>query len=82
MAPCGAQLPRMPFSQVDVLPDVAERQAQRYREMTPAEKLARADAIWDLAWEAVTTGVRIRTPLLDDAGVTRTARELFRRAAD
>ncbi len=65
-----------------VSPDVAERQALRYRQMTPAEELAYADAIWDLAWDAVTSGVRLRDPELDDATVTRTARELFRRAAD
>jgi hypothetical protein len=67
---------------LDVSSDVAERQARRYREMTPAEKLGRADAIWELAWDAVTSGVRLRNPEFDDASVTRTARELFRRAAD
>ena len=80
-----AQLPDMmltALAPLDVSPEVAERQAQRYRQMTPAEKLARADAIWDLAWDAVTSGVRLRDPDLDDASVTRTARELFRRAAD
>jgi hypothetical protein len=66
----------------DVSPEVAERQAHRYRQMSPAEKLARADAIWDLAWDAVTTGVRLRDPQLTPAAVTRTARALFRRAAD
>ena len=72
----------MLLAPLDVSPEVAELQTQRYRQMTPAEKLARADAIWELAWDAVTTGVRLRDPDLDDATVTRTARELFRRAAD
>ena len=61
--------------------DVATLQAQRYRQMTPDEKLACADALWDLAWDAVTTGVRLRQPDLDSAGVDQAARELFRRAA-
>ncbi len=83
-----AELPRDPhlflmsFAAHDVSPEVAERQARRYREMTPAEKLACADALWDLAWDAVTTGVRLRHPEADDTTVTQMARELFRRAAD
>jgi hypothetical protein len=77
-----AQVRFMPLAQLDVSPEVAALQAQRYRQMTPAEKLARADAIWELAWDAVTTGVRLRAPDLDAAAVTRTARALFRRAAD
>lgn len=70
------------FDAPHVSPEVAQRQAERYRAMTPDQKLACADAIWDLAWDAVTTGVRLRQPELDDASVTRVARELFRRAAD
>jgi hypothetical protein len=72
----------MPFDPFGVSPDVAELQAQRYRQMTPAEKLSRADVLWELAWDAATTGVRLRAPGLDDASVTRTVRELFRRAAN
>ncbi len=72
----------MLFTAHDVSPEVAERQARRYRAMTPAEKLACADAIWDLAWDAVTTGVRLRQPDLDDVAVIQQARALFRRAAD
>jgi hypothetical protein len=72
----------MPFRLSDVSPEVAARQNLRYRQMTPTEKLACADAIWDLAWDAVTTGVRLRHPEMDDAAVTNAARELFRRAAD
>lgn len=72
----------MSFAAHDVSSEVAERQARRYRQMTPAEKLACADALWDLAWDAVTTGVRLRHPEVDDTTVTQMARELFRRAAD
>lgn len=72
----------MPFSAHDVSPVVAMLQARRYREMTPTEKLACADTLWDLAWDAVTAGVRLREPGLDDAAVVRTARALFRRATD
>ena len=83
-----AELPRdhhsslMSFAAHDVSPEVEERQARRYREMTPAEKLACADVLCDLAWNAVTTGVRLRHPDADDRTVTKLARELFRRAAD
>ena len=80
--PRNAHLSCMPFAATDVSPEVAMRQAQRYRQMTPSEKLACADAIWDLAWDAVSTGVRLRHPELNDVAVTRMARELFRRAAD
>jgi hypothetical protein len=61
---------------------VAELQAQRYRAMSPAEKLAQADALFDLAWDAVKAGVRMRHPEFDDAAVHHAARALFRRAAD
>ena len=42
----------MRYAPRDVMPMVAERQAQRYREMSPSEKLALADSLWDLAWDA------------------------------
>lgn len=61
---------------------VAELQAQRYRAMSPTEKLAQADALFDLAWDAVKAGVRMRHPDFDDAAVNRAARALFRSAAD
>jgi hypothetical protein len=61
---------------------VVALQAQRYRSMTPAEKLAQADALFDLAWDAVKAGVRMRHPEFDDAAVQHAARILFRRAAD
>lgn len=66
----------------DVATDVALIQAQRYREMTPGEKLALADALWDLAREATIAGVRMRNPDFDDARVEEAARLMLRRAAD
>ncbi len=72
----------MYFNAPHVSPEVAQRQAERYRAMTPDEKLACADTIWDLAWDAVNAGVRLRQPELDDASVARVAREIFRRATD
>lgn len=72
----------MSFAAPHVSFEVAERQAARYRAMTPDQKLACADAIWDLVWDAVTAGVRLRQPEPDEVGVTRVARELFRRASD
>jgi hypothetical protein len=71
----------MTFDAPHVSAEVARRQAERYRAMTPDEKLACADAIWDLAWDAVTTGLRLRQPELDDATVVRVARELIRCAS-
>ena len=66
----------------DVSDTVAALQLRRYRAMTPAEKLAQADALFDLAWDAVKAGVRMRHPDFDDAAVHHEARALFRRAAD
>lgn len=57
-------------------------QARRYREMSPAEKLARADALHDLAWEAASAGVRMRRPELDENAVQQAVRELYRHASD
>ena len=72
----------MIFRVHDVADAVAEHQAQRYHAMSPAEKLAQADALFDLAWAAAKAGVRMRQPDLDDAGVDRAVRALFARAAD
>ena len=72
----------MPFSPPDVPSALTERQMQRYREMSPSEKLALADGIWDLAWDATKAGVRLRNPALDDAGVEAQARRLLRDASD
>ena len=67
----------MPFSPPDVLPEIAALQSQRYREMSPADKLAIADGLWDLMWAATKVGVRMRNPALDEAGVESRARELI-----
>lgn len=72
----------MNISAPDVTADVTSRQTRRYRQMSPDEKLALADGIWELAWDAVKAGVRLRHPAFDEASVQATAREVFRRAAD
>ena len=72
----------MRYSPSDVLPEVAELQVRRYRAMSPAEKLACADALWDLAWDATLAGIRMRHPEYDESAVTRAARAIFRSAAD
>ena len=72
----------MRFPPRDVMPAVAERQVQRYREMSPTEKLVLADGLWDLAWMAAKAGVRLRNPALDDAAVEAQARTLLRDASD
>lgn len=72
----------MTYNSPDVSPDVAARQLLRYRQMSPDEKLALADGIWDLAWAAVTAGIRLRHPAYDESTVLATARAAFRRAAD
>lgn len=78
----GANLSDMPYDPPDVSPAVAELQARRYRAMTPARKLALADGLWDLAWEAARAGVRMRHPELDAPAVERTARAILRRASE
>ena len=72
----------MRFPPPDVQPNVALRQAQRYREMSPDQKLAIADHLWDLAWEAAKAGVRMRAPTLGDAAVEAQARQLLLDASD
>ncbi len=72
----------MDYRAPDVSPDMAARQAERYRRMTPNQKLAIADDIWRLSWEAVRAGVRLRHPTFDEATVDAHARVIFRRAAD
>ena len=88
---CGWRLllasPRATFLTVifptpDVSDTVAALQVRRYRAMSPAEKLAQADALFDVAWDAVKAGVRMRHPDFDDAAVHHAARALFRRATD
>jgi hypothetical protein len=65
-----------------VSPEVAQRQVARYRSMTAEEKLACADALWDLAWAATKAGVRMRHPEIDDRALVRDARAIIRLAAD
>lgn len=72
----------MNYSAPDVTSEVAARQALRYRQMSPDDKLALADGIWDLAWEAVKAGVRLPHPAYDAASVNANARDVFRGAAD
>ena len=70
------------FSTADVMPMIASLQTQRYREMSPIEKLAIADGMWELACEATKAGVRMRFPDLDDAAIAVRARAILREAAD
>lgn len=72
----------MPYAQPDVIPAVAELQLRRYRQMSPAEKLAIADGLWDLALDATKAGVRMRDSALDEAAVEARARTLLSDAAD
>lgn len=72
----------MSFRPPDVSPEVAELQVRRYRVMSPAEKLALADALWRVARDAIRAGVRMRHPELDEPAVDRATREIMRRAAD
>ena len=72
----------MIFPPAGVSTDVAERQLGRYRSMTAAEKLACADALWDLVWDATKAGVRMRHPNIDDSGLVRDARAIISRATD
>jgi hypothetical protein len=62
--------------------DVAERQLARFRSMTAAEKLACADALWDLAWDATLAGIRMRHPNGDENRIVHDARAILHRAAD
>jgi hypothetical protein len=66
----------------DVSQTVAALQAARYRAMSPSEKMACADALFALAWDAVRAGVRMRQPTLDAVSVDRAARVLLSRASD
>jgi hypothetical protein len=72
----------MPFAPPDVRPEVADLQAQRYRVMSPEAKLECADALWELAWDAVLAGVRMRHPDYDESALRSAARAIFQRAAD
>ncbi len=72
----------MIYPPAGVSADVAERQLARYRAMTAAEKLACADALWDLVWDATLAGIRMRHPDSDEDGIVHNARAILHRAAD
>lgn len=72
----------MQFAPRGVMPAVVDRQIARYREMTASEKLALADSLWDLAFEAAKVGVRMRDPSMSDSAVASSARRLLRNATD
>jgi hypothetical protein len=72
----------MDYRAPDVSPDVAVRQAERYRRMTPSQKSAIADDIWRRSWDLVRAGVRLRPPTFDEATIDEHAGVIFRRAAD
>jgi hypothetical protein len=72
----------MNFPPAGVAPEAAQRQLDRYRAMTPGQKLACADALWDLAWDATVAGARMRRPDADPASIIRDAREILRRATN
>ena len=78
----GAHLSGMQYLPHDARPEVAELQVRRYRQMDASDKLACADALWDLAWEATLAGVRMRRPDCDEAAAIRAARAVLDRAAD
>ena len=50
--------------------------------MTAAEKLACADALWDLVWDATKAGVRMRRPDADENTIVHDARAILSRATD
>ncbi|MEP7001566.1 MAG: hypothetical protein ABI969_13860 [bacterium] len=72
----------MTYAMRDVRDDVARRQIERYRVMSPAEKLALADSLWDLVWDATKAGIRMRQPTLTEPEVERAASSQLRRAHD
>ena len=72
----------MQFLPWDVTTEVARRQVRRYREMTATEKLACADALWDVAWAATRAGVRMRHPEYNESEVTNAARRQIANAPE
>ena len=72
----------MAYEMRDVNGEVARRQIERYRVMSPAEKLALADSLWDVVWDATKAGVRIRQPTLTEPEVERAASSQLRDAHD
>jgi len=67
---------------VDDAANVPMNVRRPYRSMSPAEKLACADALWDLAWDTMRAGMRMPHPEYDESAVTSAARAIFRSAAD
>ena len=57
-------------------------QLDRFRMMSPAEKLACADSLWELVWDATKAGIRMRHPDADEHAVVREARAILARATD
>jgi hypothetical protein len=51
------------------------------RQMEPAQKLAVAQGLRDLAWELTSAGIRARHPDLTETKVQERVRELFARVA-
>lgn len=80
--PPHLQLSVVNYTPTGVSPDAALRQVKRYRAMTAAEKLACADALWDLAWDTTLAGARMRNPGAEEASTIRDAREILRRATN
>ena len=62
--------------------DVALRQRDRYRAMSPTEKLSQADSLWDVVWSATKAGIRMRHPDFDSLQVEHAARMQLRSATD
>ena len=80
--PSRAYLSHMAYGMRDVQQEVARKQIERYRGMSPAEKLALADSLWDVVWDATKAGVRMRQPTLTEPEVERAASSQLRHAHD
>lgn len=72
----------MAYGMRDVTLEVAQKQIERYRVMSPAEKLALADSLWNVVWDATKAGVRMRQPDLNEPEVDRAASIQLRHAHD
>ena len=66
----------------DVSPEVRCRQVERYRFMSPGEKLSLADSLWNVVWSATQAGVRMRHPEFDARQVEQAARLQLHNATD
>ncbi|CAN5908449.1 hypothetical protein BH11GEM2_BH11GEM2_13190 [soil metagenome] len=77
-----AYLSHMTYAMREVSDDVARRLIERYRVMSPAEKLALADSVWDVAWDATKADMRMRQPTLSEPDMERAASSQLRRAHD